>query len=179
MLLPVDPVYLTVLALPSGGAQSDFILLFTVQLISVTLLASPRAGIRLALWDSVLLLSVTLFQLGGPLGQALGTPQVVTPTAGAVGLRIGGFWAVALTTASFSALSELELRRSKAHLDALSTMAAQMEEAMESGCEPRGDRGHPAEGGPLPVRLQTGCRYMGKEGPGPGGTLCQRGRRRH
>lgn len=137
MLLPVDPVYLTVLALPSGGAQSDFILLFTVQLISVTLLASPRAGIRLALWDSVLLLSVTLFQLGGPLGQALGTPQVVTPTAGAVGLRIGGFWAVALTTASFSALSELELRRSKAHLDALSTMAAQMEEAMESGCEPQ------------------------------------------
>ena len=104
MLLPVDPVYLTVLALPSGGAQSDFILLFTVQLISVTLLASPRAGIRLALWDSVLLLSVTLFQLGGPLGQALGTPQVVTPTAGAVALRIGGFWAVALTTASFSAL---------------------------------------------------------------------------
>jgi diguanylate cyclase (GGDEF)-like protein len=135
-LLPVDPVYLAVLALPSGGAQSDFILLFTVQLISVTLLASPRAGIRLALWDSVLLMSVTWFQLGGPLGQWLGTPQVVTPTAGAVALRIGGFWAVALTTAAFSALSELELRRSKAHLDALTTMASQMEEAMESGCEP-------------------------------------------
>jgi diguanylate cyclase (GGDEF)-like protein len=136
VLLPVDPVYLAVLALPSGGAQSDFILLFTVQLISVTLLASPRAGIRLAMWDSVLLLSVTWFQLGAPLGQLLGTPQVVTPTAGAVALRIGGFWAVALTTASFSALSELELRRSKAHLDALTTMAAQIEEAMESGCEP-------------------------------------------
>jgi diguanylate cyclase (GGDEF)-like protein len=135
-LLPVDPVYLAVLALPSGGAQSDFILLFTVQLISVTLLASPRAGIRLALWDSVLLVSVTWFQLGGPLGQWLGTPQVVTPTAGAVALRIGGFWAVALTTAAFSALSERELRRSKAHLDALTTMASQMEEAMESGCEP-------------------------------------------
>jgi diguanylate cyclase (GGDEF)-like protein len=136
MLLPVDPVYLAVLALPSGGAQSDFILLFTVQLISVTLLASPRAGIRLAMWDSVLLLTVTWFQLGGPLGQLLGTPQVVTPTAAAVVLRIGGFWAVALTTAAFSALSELELRRSKAHLDALTTMASQMEEAMESGREP-------------------------------------------
>ena len=136
MLLPVDPVYLAVIALPSGGAQSDLILLFTVQLISVTLLASPRAGIRLAMWDSVILLSVTWLQLGGPLGQLLGTPQVVTPTGGAVALRIGGFWAVALTTASFSALSELELRRSKAHLDALTTMAAQIEEAMESGCEP-------------------------------------------
>ncbi len=136
MLMPVDPVYLAVLALPSGGAQSDFILLFSVQLISVTLLASPRAGIRLAMWDSVLLLSVTWLQLGGPIGQLLGTPQVVTPTPAAVALRIGGFWAVALTTASFSALSELELRRSKAHLDALTTMAAEMEEAMESGCEP-------------------------------------------
>jgi diguanylate cyclase (GGDEF)-like protein len=136
MLLPVDPDYLAVMALPSGGAQSDFILLFTVQLISVTLLASPRAGIRLAMWDSVLLLSVTWLQLGAPLGQLLGTPQVVAPTGGAVALRIGGFWAVALTTASFSALSELELRRSKAHLDALTTMAAQIEEAMESGCEP-------------------------------------------
>jgi diguanylate cyclase (GGDEF)-like protein len=136
MLLPVDTIYLAVLALPSGGAQSDFILLFTVQLISVTLLASPRAGIRLAMWDSVLLLAVTWFQLGGPLGQWLGTPQLVTPSAGAVVARIGGFWAVALTTASFSALSERELRRSKAHLDALTTMASQMEEAMESGCEP-------------------------------------------
>ncbi len=136
MLLPVDPVYLAVLALPSGGAQSDFILLFTMQLISVTLLASPRAGIRLAMWDSVLLLVVTWLQLGGPLGQLLGTPQLVTPTPGAVVLRIGGFWAVALTTAAFSALSERELRRSKAHLDALTTMAAQMEEAIEAGCEP-------------------------------------------
>jgi diguanylate cyclase (GGDEF)-like protein len=137
MLLPVDPVYLAVLALPSGGAQSDFILLFTMQLISVTLLASPRAGIRLAMWDSVLLLVVTWLQLGGPLGQLLGTPQLITPTPGAVVLRIGGFWAVALTTAAFSALSERELRRSKAHLDALSIMASQMEEAMEAGCEPK------------------------------------------
>ena len=105
-----------------------------MQLISVTLLASPHAGIRLALWDSVLLLSVPGSSWAGRVGQLLGTPQVVTPAAGAVALRIGGFWAVALTTASFSTLSELELRRSKAHLDALTTMAAEMEEAMESGC---------------------------------------------
>jgi diguanylate cyclase (GGDEF)-like protein len=134
-LLPVDPVYLAVLALPTGGAQSDFILLFSVQLISVTLLASPRTGIRLALWDSVLLISVTFLQLGQPLGEWLGTPQVVAPTTSAVALRIGGFWAVALTTAYFSALSERELRRAKAQLDALTTMASQMEEAMEAGLE--------------------------------------------
>ena len=66
MLLPIDSVYLAVLTVPSGGAQSDFILLFAVQLIAVTLLASPRTGVRLAMWDSVLLIAISLLQLGGP-----------------------------------------------------------------------------------------------------------------
>jgi diguanylate cyclase (GGDEF)-like protein len=50
-------------------------------------------------------------------------------------VRISGFWAVTLCTAYFSALSERELRRSKAQLDALTTMASEMEEAMEAGCD--------------------------------------------
>ena len=134
MLLPIDSVYLAVLTVPSGGAQSDFILLFAVQLIAVTLLASPRTGVRLALWDSVLLISITLLQLGGPVGQFLGAPQVVTPSAGSVEVRIVGLWAVALSTAYFSALSERELRRSKAQLDALTQMASEMEKGMEASC---------------------------------------------
>ena len=123
MLLPVDSAYLALLMVPAGAAQSDFILLFTVQLISVTLLASPRTGVRIAMWDSALLLAISLLQLGGPVGKLLGTPQVVNPSSGAVALRIVGFWAVALSTAYFSNLSERELRRSKAQLDALTNMA--------------------------------------------------------
>lgn len=72
MLLPIDSVYLAVLTVPSGGAQSDFILLFAVQLIAVTLLASPRTGVRLALWDSVLLIAISVLQLGGPSGSSSG-----------------------------------------------------------------------------------------------------------
>jgi two-component system, cell cycle response regulator len=134
MLLPIDSVYLAVLTVPSGGAQSDFVLLFAVQLIAVTLLASPRTGIRLALWDSVLLISISVLQLGGPVGQFLGASQVVTPSPGAVEVRIVGLWAVAVSTAYFSALSERELRRSKAQLDALTQMASEMEEGMEANC---------------------------------------------
>jgi two-component system, cell cycle response regulator len=134
MLLPIDSVYLAVLTVPSGGAQSDFILLFAVQLIAVTLLASPRTGIRLALWDSVLLISISVLQLGGPVGEFLGAPRVVTPSPGAVEVRIVGLWAVAVSTAYFSALSERELRRSKAQLDALTQMASEMEEGMEASC---------------------------------------------
>lgn len=133
VLLPVDSVYLAALTIPSGGTQSGFMWLFTLQLIAVTLLASPRTGVRLAMWDSALLLAITLLRLGGPLGHLVGTTDVVTPTVGAVAVRICGFWAVALSTAVFSALSERELRRSKAQLDALTEMASDMEEAMEAG----------------------------------------------
>jgi diguanylate cyclase (GGDEF)-like protein len=134
MLLPVDSAYLALLMVPAGAAQSDFVLLFTVQLIAVTLLASPRTGVRLAMWDSALLLAISVLQLGGPVGKLLGTPQVVNPGSGAVALRIVGFWAVALSTAYFSTLSERELRRSKAHLDSLTKMASEMEQSMESSC---------------------------------------------
>jgi diguanylate cyclase (GGDEF)-like protein len=132
MLLPIDSVYLAMLTVPSGGAQSDFILLFAVQLVAVTLLASPRTGVRLALWDSVLLISISVLGLEGPVGQFLGAPQVVTPSSGAVAVRIIGLWAVAVSTAYFSALSERELRRSKAQLDALTQMASEMERVMEA-----------------------------------------------
>jgi diguanylate cyclase (GGDEF)-like protein len=134
MLVPVDSVFLAIVTLPSGGAQSDFIWLFTVELISVTLLASPRTGLRLAMWDSALLVAITLLRLGTPLAQLLGATQAFTLSAGAVAVRASGFGAVALCTACFSALSERELRRSKAQLDALTQMAADMEEAMEGGC---------------------------------------------
>jgi diguanylate cyclase (GGDEF)-like protein len=134
MLLPVDSAYLALLMVPAGAAQSDFVLLFTVQLIAVTLLASPRTGVRLAMWDSALLLAISVLQLGGPVGKLLGTPQVVNPSSGAVALRIVGFWAVALSTAYFSTLSERELRRSKAQLDALTKMASEMEQSMEASC---------------------------------------------
>ena len=134
MLLPVDSAYLALLMVPAGAAQSDFILLFTVQLISVTLLASPRTGVRIAMWDSALLLAISLLQLGGPVGKLLGTPHVVNPSSGAVALRIVGFWAVALSTAYFSSLSERELRRSKAQLGALTNMASEMEQSMEASC---------------------------------------------
>ncbi len=133
MLLPVDSFYLAALTLPSGGAQSDFVWLFAVELIAVTLLASPRTGVRLAMCDTVLLLGITALRLGAPLGQLLGTANVYTPSPGEVVVRTAGFWAVALCTAYFSALSERELRRSKGQLDALSQMAAEMEEAMEGG----------------------------------------------
>lgn len=133
MLLPVDSVYLAVLAVPSGGMKSYFILLFAVLLVTVTLLGSPRTGLRLALWDSVLIVGISLLDLGRPIEQFLAFPAIVTPPSGAVVARIIGLWAVAISAAYFAALSESGLRRSKAQLDALTRMASEMERAMEAG----------------------------------------------
>ncbi|HTW09467.1 MAG TPA: sensor domain-containing diguanylate cyclase, partial [Acidimicrobiales bacterium] len=133
MLLPVDSVYLAMLTVPSGGAQSDLIWLFAVQLIAVTLLAGRRTGLRVAMWDSALLLAISMLKLNGPLGELLGAPQVYVPSVQAIMVRISGFWAVTLCTAYFSVLSERELRRSKAQLDALTKMASEMEETIEAG----------------------------------------------
>ena len=132
MLLPIDSVYLAVLTVPSGGAQSDFILLFAVQLIAVTLLASPRTGVRLAHVGLGPPDRHLVARIGGPIGQLLGAQKVVSPSTGAVVVRIVGLWAVVVSTAYFSALSERELRRSKAQLDALTQMASEMEQAMEA-----------------------------------------------
>ncbi len=132
-LIPVDSLYLALLTAPSGGAQSGFIWFFAVELIAVTLLAGRRTGVRVALWDSALLLAITFLGLGPAVAQLLGVPEMYAPSAGTVAVRITGFWAVALCTASFSAVSERELRRSKDQLDALSAMAKEMEEAMEEG----------------------------------------------
>jgi len=134
-LIPADSVYLVLLTVPSGGAQSTFIWIFTVQLIAVTLLAGRRTGVRVALWDSALLLAVTFLRLGDSVAQWLGVSQAYSPSAGEVAVRISGFWAVALCTAWFSALSERELRRQKDQLDALTAMARSMEEAMEGSDE--------------------------------------------
>jgi diguanylate cyclase (GGDEF)-like protein len=131
VLIPVDSLYLALLTVPSGGAQSDFVWLFTVQLIAVTLLAGRRTGVRVALWDSALLLAITFLKLGDPVAQLLGVAQHYAPSAGEVAVRISGFWAVALCTAFFSSVSERELRRQRAQLDSLSAMAKSMEEAIE------------------------------------------------
>lgn len=130
-LVPVDSLYLALLTVPSGGAGSDLVWLFTIQLIAVTLLAGRRTGVRVALWDSALLLALTFLRLGAPVAQLLGAEGARTLSAGEVVVRISGFWAVALCTAFFSAVSERELRRQKSQLDALSAMAKSMEEAIE------------------------------------------------
>jgi diguanylate cyclase (GGDEF)-like protein len=127
VILPLDAVYLAIVATPSGGPSSPLIVLFAVQLIAVTLLASERAGIRIALWDSFLFVVIPTLSLSGRIGSILGVHQVASPPATQTALAIMGFWVVAICTAFFSSVSERELRRSKAEMAALAEMASALE----------------------------------------------------
>ena len=126
-VLPLDAVFLAIVTTPAGGPRSQLVVLFAVQLIAVTLLASERAGIRMALWDSFLFIIIPTLSLSNWIGSLLGVRFIEQPPAAETALAIMGFWVVALCTAFFSSVSERELRRSKAELESLAEMAARLE----------------------------------------------------
>jgi diguanylate cyclase (GGDEF)-like protein len=126
-VLPLDAVYLAVVVAASGGPRSPFLILFAVQLISVTLLASGRAGLRTALWDTFLFVLMPSAPLTTRVASFLGVHHVAVPTSMQTTLAIAGFWAVAGSTSIFSSVSERELRRSKAEMAALAEMASGLE----------------------------------------------------
>lgn len=131
-MLPADSVYLAFVVVPGGGARSEFVFLFAVELIAVTLLASQRTGIRVALWDSLLFVVISTLSLQGRMARVLGVHAVAVPPTRETALAIMAFWVVALCTACFSSVSERELRRSKSELAALAEMATELETVHET-----------------------------------------------
>jgi diguanylate cyclase (GGDEF)-like protein len=131
LALPLDAVFLAIVTTPAGGPSSQLVVLFAVQLISVTLLASQRAGIRIALWDSFLFILIPTLSLSGRIGDLMMLRTVAAPPVTDTALAIMGFWVVAICTAVFSTVSERELRRNKGELEALAEMAARLEDTSD------------------------------------------------
>ena len=128
-MLLVDGVYLAGTMYATGFAQSPLRFLLYLHLIAVTLLASYRTGLKIALWHSLLFFVVFHLQLAGVL-----VPQGVelTGDVGALTYRpsvfnVMAFWLVALGTAVFSSVNEKELRRRKIDLEALNEMGVEFE----------------------------------------------------
>jgi diguanylate cyclase (GGDEF)-like protein len=127
VVLPLDALYLAIVTTPGGGPRSQLVVLMSVQLIAVTLLASERAGIRMAAWDSFVFVMIPALSLSDWVASLVGAHVASGPTGAETGLAILGFWAVALGTAFFSSISERELRRSKRALEALAEMAGRLD----------------------------------------------------
>lgn len=133
-MLLVDGAYLAWVMYQTGGTQSPLRFLVYLHLIGVTLLASYRTGLKIAMWHSLLFFVIFYAQAA----------EILKPTDAAIGLIPGSpefnrvsvfnvmaFWFVALGTAAFSALNERELRRRKADLEDLSKMSAALKNEAE------------------------------------------------
>ena len=127
-LLLVDGVWIAAVVARSGGPPSPLALLVVLHVVAVTLLASYRTGLKIAVWHSLLLavahyLRETEYVRGGSL------PAFDEPASeSAVVAWVVGFLILAVGTAVFSSINERELRRSRRELMGLAAMGSELQD---------------------------------------------------
>ena len=127
--LLADGVYLCWATYATGGAFGPLRFLLVVHIVAVTLLASYRTGLKIAVWDSLLYLVVLYAQASGlQVGEAFAS----TSLAGGVDLKTAALqliplWAAALVTATCAAASDRELRAQKVDLEELSAVVRDLD----------------------------------------------------
>ncbi|MGH2356761.1 MAG: putative bifunctional diguanylate cyclase/phosphodiesterase, partial [Candidatus Limnocylindria bacterium] len=127
-LLLLDGVYLAYAMYATGGTQSPMRFLAYLHLVAVSLLASYRTGLKIALWHSMLFFVVLYAQAASLL-----PPVDVTPGRDIIFdrmpvLNVTAFWLFALATSIFSAMNERELRQRRADLQALVDVGARLDD---------------------------------------------------
>ena len=130
--LLVDGIYLAWVSYATGGAQSPLRFLVFVHVVAVTLLASYRTGLKIAAWHSILLFVAFYAQSAGIL-QVRETILSALPGRGdnfrlVSMLNVAALWAVALGTATCSALSEREVRTHKLDLERVSGIVSEIDQ---------------------------------------------------
>ncbi len=128
-LLLLDGLYLAFAMYATGGTHSPMRFLIYLHLVAVSLLASYRTGLKIALWDSLLFFVMLYAQAAGLL------PPVDAVVGAAIAfdslpvLNVTAFWLFALATSVFSAMNERELRNRRADLEALVELGAGLDAA--------------------------------------------------
>lgn len=133
-MLLLDGVYLAWITYLTGGTESPLRFLVHLHLIAVTLLASYRTGLKIALWHSLLFFVVFHAQLAGILKPEAGMVQdgIVRFVGKPSIFNVMAFWLVALGTAAFSSVNEREIRRRNRDLQSLAEMGVELEEIQDA-----------------------------------------------
>ena len=129
VMLLIDGVFFAWLMYLTGGTQSPLRFMTFVHLIAVTLIASYRTGLKIALWHSILFFSVFYAEKAEILDPIndLGKPASFVERYSV--FNVLAFWLVALATAAFSRLNERELRKSQFDFERLARMGTELEHA--------------------------------------------------
>jgi two-component system, cell cycle response regulator len=127
-LLILDGIYLAAATYVGGGSVGPVRYLVLVYLAAVTLLCSYRTGLKVALWQSLMQLTVFYAQRGSIL-QSFGNTKVTNAEWYQLVAFIFALWALTLTTATLAAVNERELRRRRFELEQLAQMGRDLEDA--------------------------------------------------
>ena len=123
--LLLDGLYLATVTYAVGGFAAPLMVLVLIHVVSTTLLASFRTGLKLALWHSLLVGAVFQVQEGGFL------PDAPRPSATLATIVVAGLWLATLITASAGSANERELRRRNYDLRALTRLGVTMEQTTD------------------------------------------------
>ena len=116
-LLLGDSVAIVALSLAVGGPTSPLRYLIILQAVEVTLLASFRTGLRLVVWQSLVVSA--LYVVGPMIAPGIATVHLaLTDRVELIGL-LACSWIAAITTATLAATNERELRRRRHDLEQL------------------------------------------------------------
>jgi diguanylate cyclase (GGDEF)-like protein len=124
----VDGVYLATALYATGGMQSPIRFLIYLHIVAVSLLASYRTGLKIAIWYSLLFFVLIYAQAA-----ALVAPVDVQPGRDVAFdqmpiLNATSLWLFALATSAFSAMNERELRHRRADLQALVDVGSRLDD---------------------------------------------------
>ena len=130
-MLIIDGLYLAYAMYVTGATQSPIRFLIYLHLVAVSLLASYRTGLKIALWHSLLLFVVLYAQAAALLPAVDVVPGRAVDFDRMPVLNVTSFWLFALATSIFSAMNERELRQRRADLQALVDVGARLDEVSD------------------------------------------------
>ena len=130
-MLILDGLYLAYAMYVTGATQSPIRFLIYLHLVAVSLLASYRTGLKIALWHSLLLFVVLYAQAAALLPPVDVIPGAALDFDRMPVLNVTSFWLFALATSVFSAMNERELRQRRADLQALVDVGARLDDVAD------------------------------------------------
>ncbi|MDQ3877979.1 MAG: sensor domain-containing diguanylate cyclase, partial [Actinomycetota bacterium] len=122
MMLIADGLFIGWATFATGDAISPLRFMVYLHLIAVTLLASYRTGVKVALWDSLVIYAGYWALSNGFFG-----PERIDPQLNRMWMFMGAFWLVVAATALFSSINERQLRRGKHEAESFSRLAQDLE----------------------------------------------------
>ncbi|MFT4035252.1 MAG: sensor domain-containing diguanylate cyclase [Patulibacter sp.] len=125
-----DALFIAWATYGQAGLDTPVRSLILLQIITIALLASFKTGIKLALFNTWLLIGSVYLQEAG-VANLLGGDHVVfgSDEYRALAVDIAVYFMVALSTSTFAAVNERELRRRRYDLEALAQFALRLDHA--------------------------------------------------